>query len=259
MLVLRFSSFVESVVMSLSASSSPQSFPPTQWSLILSAGDEDSAIRSRALERICQTYWQPVYAYTRKRGFDPADAEDVTQEFFAYLLKTEAFEKLRQHRGKLRNFLLVAVRNFMANEWAKRKRQKRGGGATILHFDVEEAENQTCLDEAMEHLTPEAVFERHWATALLHTVMERLERVYEESDRAAVFNELKEFMARGRGERSYREAGEAIGMSEAAVKIAVHRMRKRYRELLLEEIEGTLQPGESAEEELRYLFGVFQA
>ncbi len=234
-----------------------QAFPPTQWSVVLSARADDSAERSRALEQICQTYWHPIYAYARKRGFNPEDAEDVTQGFFAYLLKTKEFGKVCDRKGKLRTFLLVAIRNFMANEWARRKAQKRGGGATVLSIDIKEAEDYICI-EPTDNVTPETVFEQHWATTMLHTVMSRMQQAFEEDGNKELFETLKDFLALGGGERTYREVGEAIGLSESAVKVTVHRMRKRYRELLLTEIAGTMEPGESATEELRYLFGVFQ-
>jgi RNA polymerase sigma factor (sigma-70 family) len=234
-----------------------QSFPPTQWSVVLSARADDSEERSRALQQICQTYWHPIYAYARKRGFSPADSEDVTQEFFVYLLGREEFANVRETKGKLRTFLLVAARNFMANEWQKRKAQKRGGGVTILSIDVGDAEDQTCLEPA-DNLSPEAIFERHWASSILNAVMQRLQQLYELDGKAEVFEALKDHLGLGRGERSYREIGDGLGISEAAARLTVHRMRKRYRQFLLQQIASTLDPEESAEEELRYLFGVFQ-
>jgi DNA-directed RNA polymerase specialized sigma24 family protein len=151
-----------------------QVFPPTQWSVVLSARDVESEIRSRALEHICQSYWHPIYAYARKRGFSPHDAEDVTQGFLATLIETEAFQHVESQHGKLRTYLLVSLRNFMANEWKRRNTVKRGGHATVLSIDLEDAEQRTCLEPA-DHLTPEAVFERHWATTLLNTIMLRLQ------------------------------------------------------------------------------------
>jgi len=235
-----------------------QSFPPTQWSVVLSARADDSEERSRALQQICQTYWHPIYAYARKRGFSPPDSEDVTQEFFADLLRKKEFESLRERKGKLRTFLLVAARNFMANEWQKRKAQKRGGGVTVLSIDVKDAEDHTCLEPA-DNLSPETVFERHWASSILNAVMQRLQQLYELDGKAEVFEALKDHLGLGRGERSYREIGDGLGISETAARLTVHRMRKRYRQFLLEQIASTLDPEESAEEELRYLFGVFQS
>jgi RNA polymerase sigma factor (sigma-70 family) len=235
-----------------------QDFPPTQWTVVLSARAEDSEERSQALQQICQTYWHPIYAYARKRGFSPTDAEDVTQEFFVYLLGREEFANVRETKGKLRTFLLVAARNFMANELQKRKAQKRGGGVTVLSIDVTDAEEHTCLEPA-DSLTPEAVFERHWASSILNTVMQRLRESYELDGKSEVFEALKDHLGLGRGERSYREIGEELGMSEMAARLTVHRMRKRYRQFLLQQVASTLDPEESAEEELRYLFGVFQS
>lgn len=235
-----------------------QPFPPTQWSVVLSARADDSEERSQALQQICQTYWHPIYAYARKRGFPPADAEDVTQEFFADLLQKKEFENLQERKGKLRTFLLVAARNFMANEWKKRKAQKRGGDVTVLSIDVIEAEDRTCLEPA-DSLTPEAIFERHWASSILNAVMQRLHESYELDGKADVFEALKDNLGLGRGERSYREIGDDLGISETAARLTVHRMRKRYRQFLIQQIASTLDPEESAEEELRHLFGVFQS
>ena len=226
--------------------------------MVISAQKDNSEERSRALEQICRTYWHPVYAYARKRSFNPQDAEDITQGFFAYLLQTEGFGKVHERKGKLRTFLLVSVRNFMTNEWAKRQTQKRGGGAQVLSIDLKDAEEHICL-EPVDNLTPEAIFERHWTTTILQTVMDRLEGAFKSEGKGELFHSLKEFLALGRGERTHREVGVELGMSESAIRVAVHRMRKRYGELLLEEISGTLGPGESAEAELSYLFGVFQS
>jgi len=235
-----------------------QAFPPTQWSVLISARADDTHERSRALEQICNTYWHPIYAYTRKRGFGSQDAEDITQGFFADLLETDEFTRMREEKGKLRTFLLVAVRNFMAADRRRHSTQKRGGRAQVLSIDVDAAEDQTCLEPA-DTLTPEIVFERHWASTMLHTVMGRLQRAFEDDGRAEVFHELKEFLIRGSGKQSYRDVAGRLGLSESAARVAAHRMRKRYRELLLEEIAGTLAPDDSVEEELRYLFGVFES
>jgi len=235
-----------------------QAFPPTQWSLLISARADDSRERSRALEQICNTYWHPIYAYTRKRGFGSQDAEDITQGFFAQLLETDEFTRMREEKGKLRTFLLVAVRNFMSADWRHRSAQKRGGGVQVLSIDVDAAEDRTCVELA-DNLTPEIVFERHWASTLLHTVMGRLQGAFEDDGRAEVFHELKEFLIRGSGKQSYRDVGGRLGLSESAARVAAHRMRKRYREMLLEEIAGTLAPDDSVEDELRYLFGVFES
>lgn len=234
-----------------------QVFPPTQWTIVLSARADDSVERLQALEQICQTYWHPIYAYARKRGIIPADAEDVTQEVFAYLLRREDFASVQPRKGKLRTFLLASARNFTANEWQKRKALKRGGSATILSIDVNDAEEHTCLEPA-DSLTPEAVFERHWASSILNAVMERLRESYALDGKGEVFDALKDHLGLGRAERGYREVGEELGISETAARLTVHRMRKRYRQFLLQQIASTLDPEESAEEELRYLFGVFQ-
>jgi DNA-directed RNA polymerase specialized sigma24 family protein len=180
------------------------------------------------------------------------------------LLRTEGLGKVREEKGKLRTFLLVSARNFMANERKRQNAQKRGGGVAVLSIDVKDAEEHTCLEPA-DGLSPEAVFERHWASSILNTVMHRLQRYYEQDGKADVFQALKDYLALGRGERSYREIGEELGISEMAAWLTIHRMRMRmrmrmrYRQFLLQQIAATLDPGESAEEEWRYLFGVFQS
>ncbi|MGK0184292.1 MAG: DNA-directed RNA polymerase specialized sigma24 family protein [Verrucomicrobiales bacterium] len=175
----------------------PQAFPPTQWSMVLSAQDSDSEERSQGLERICRIYWHPIYAYARKRSFNPEDAEDITQGFFAYLLQTKYFGKVEQRKGKLRTFLLVSVRNFMT----KRTAQKRGGGVPLLSIDLKDAEDYMCL-EPTDDLTPEVVFERHWATTMLQTVMDRLQAAQEKAGKGKQFHVLRDFLSLGRGDRT---------------------------------------------------------
>jgi len=237
-------------------SDNPHAFPPTQWSLILSAQANESEIRARALEQICSRYWHPVYAYARGRGLKPPDAQDLTQGFFAHLLSTGGLRSVSEAKGKLRSFLLVAVRNFLTNEWIKMNRQRRGGGATVLSFDWEDAEKRTAL-EPVDHVTPEVIFERHWALTLLRAAMERLESYYREKNKERLFDQIGGFLDSREGMPSSRELGEALDMSPAAVDQAVYEMRKRYRGILLREVAATLEEGERAEDELRYLLGVF--
>jgi RNA polymerase sigma-70 factor (ECF subfamily) len=158
--------------------------------------------------------------------------------------------------GKLRSFLLVAVRNFLANEWRRKNRIKRGGGVQVLSFDWENAEKRACL-EPVDALTPEVIFERHWAMTILRATLERLARSYREEKKEELYEHLSGYLEGNQGMPGYREVGERLGMTEAAVKQAVYKLRKRHRIYLLREVASTLQEGESAEEELRELLGVF--
>ncbi len=233
-------------------------FPNTRWSVILNAQESDSAVRDRALEQICRTYWLPVYAFARGQGLEPADAEDLTQSVLADLLNKRAFENVRAERGSLRAFLRTATKNFLRNEWRKAHTQKRGGARQVLPLDCDEAE-QRCSLEAVDHESPERLFDRHWGINLLHQTMERLEATYAGEGKRALFEALKDVLAQKGGGPRYKELAAQLGMSEGAVKVAVHRLRQRYGRILKEEIAVTLQneSEEAVEDEIRYLFGVF--
>ncbi|MHC5066479.1 MAG: RNA polymerase sigma factor [Planctomycetota bacterium] len=235
-----------------------QEFPNTRWSMVLQAQDQDSSLRDRALEQICRTYWLPIYAFARGQGLKPADAEDLTQNVLTNLLDQNAFERVAAERGKLRSFLRVAAKNYMHNEWKKATRQKRGGGVTVLSLESMNAEQRCSLDHADEE-SPERIFDRHWAINLLHRTMERLEAVYVGEGKGALFEAIRDVLGENPGTLSYKERGKQLGMSEGAIKIAVHRLRKRYRRILKEEIALTLddENEEAVDEEIRYLFGVF--
>jgi RNA polymerase sigma factor (sigma-70 family) len=205
-----------------------------------------------------RTYWLPVYAFARSQGLSPADAEDIIQNILSDLLDRQAFEQVTAEKGKLRSFLRVATKNYLRNDWKKAHRLKRGGGATILSLDYEDAE-QRCLLKAADDETPDRLFDRHWAINLLHRTMERLEAAYTGEGKGAVFAVLKEVLGQKGGGPRYQDLAAQLGMSEGAIKVAVHRLRKRYRRLLKEEIARTLddESPEAVEEEIRFLFGVF--
>ena len=237
---------------------SDHEFPNTRWSVVLQAQGDNSALRHRALEQICRTYWLPVYAFARGQGLEPADAEDLTQNVLASLLDNGAFKSVSAEKGKLRSFLRVATKNYLRNEWKKARRQKRGGGATVLSLDYADAEER-CALEAADDETPEKIFDRHWGLNLLHRTMERLEATYVGEGKGAVFAVLKDVLGQKGGGPRYQDLARHLAMSEGAIKVAVHRLRKRYRRILKEEIALTLddESEEAVEEELRYLFGVF--
>jgi RNA polymerase sigma factor (sigma-70 family) len=232
-------------------------FPATRWSVVLQAGDIDSEVRARALEDICRAYWMPVYAFARGQGVGPEDAEDLTQDVLAGLLKAEAFASVGPEKGQLRNFLRVVTKNTLRNNWRKSRRQKRGGAIQKFSLDHAAAEASWEL-EAADGESPDRIFDRHWGISLLQRTMERLESSYARDNKQPLFAALRDVLGRGGGPR-YQDLAAQLGMNEGAVKVAVHRLRQRYRTLLREEIALTLDDDSEAavEAELRHLFGVF--
>jgi RNA polymerase sigma-70 factor (ECF subfamily) len=221
--------------------------------VVLSAGEKDSPQWSAALETLCRSYWYPLYAYVRQRGHSPEDAQDLTQEFFTRLLARNWIGSVDPHRGRFRTFLLTAMSRFLAGEWDRLKAQKRGGGQRVLPLDIETAETRFQLEPA-DPVTPEKTYERHWAQTVLDTVLERLRQAYAAEGKADLFAELKGSLTQARAAVPYAKLAARLNVSEGALRVAVHRLRQRYRELLRAEIAHTVAgPGE-VEEELRYLF-----
>ena len=231
-------------------------FTTTHWSVILAARAEDSPKAADALAQLCQTYWYPLYAYIRRRGHEPPDAQDLTQEFFARLLERNFLKAVKQERGKFRWFLLSAVKRFLANEWNRENAAKRGGGQSIVSLDEQTAEGRYRLEIA-DDATPEKLFDQSWALTLLEQAQEQLQREYEANGRAKVFEELKIFLSGDRAPISHADAGALLGLSEGAVKVAVHRLRHRFRECLREQIAQTVSTPAEADDEIRQLFAVF--
>jgi RNA polymerase sigma factor (sigma-70 family) len=232
-----------------------QCFVTTHWSVVLSAGRSDTPRARDALARLCQLYWYPLYSYMRRRGHSPEDSQDLTQEFFARLLARNWVGSADPDKGRFRTFLLTAMNHFLADEWDRLKAQKRGGGQRVLPLEVESAETRFQL-EPPDPLTPEMIYERRWAQTLLETVFEQVRQVYEAEDKSALFAELKESLVQARAAVPYADLASRLNLSEGALRVAVHRLRQRYRELLRAEIAHTVaEPGE-VEEELRYLFRV---
>jgi len=223
---------------------------------VLAAGGRRSPQADRALEELCRTYWFPLYAYVRRCGRSKEDAEDLTQAFFARLLEKNHFAGLDSQKGKFRAFLLAALKHFLANEWDKARAQKRGGGAVHLSLDWRTADTQFQVAAANEP-SPDRVFDREWALALLGKVIERLQSECAAEGRAALFEQLKNFLTTERRETAAREAAESLGLEESTVRVAVHRLRKRYRQLLRDEIAHTLSDATMVDEEMRALFGAF--
>jgi len=228
-------------------------FVTTHWSVVLSVRDENAAQSRKALENLCRAYWHPLYAYVRRLGRSPEDAQDLTQEFFARLLARQAMAKANPERGRFRSFLLASFKNFLAGEWEKVRAQKRGGRVQVIPLDFDTAETR-CGPQPSSGDTPEKAFDRQWSLSLLDVVLCRLRKEYTDSNRNQLFVGLKETLGGGRAEIPYRELAVRLGMSEGAVKVATHRLRRRYRELLREEIAHTVSGPEEVEEELRHLF-----
>jgi RNA polymerase sigma-70 factor (ECF subfamily) len=233
-------------------------FATTHWTVVLAAGKKSSPRAVSALEELCKTYWFPLYAYVRRRGHSKEDAEDLTQAFFARLLDKNPLASLDGEKGKFRAWLLAALKHFLANEWDKARAQKRGGGDPHLSLDWQTADTKFQVTDE-KSANPEKNFDREWALALLAKVIQSLQAECAAEGRARLFEQLKVFLTTGQGDSAYAEIANALGMEEGAVRVAVHRLRKRYRQLLRDEIANTLSDAAMVDEEMRALFGAFTA
>lgn len=223
--------------------------------MVLTAGHSDTTHARVALEKLCRTYWYPLYAYVRRRGYSPEDSQDLTQEFFARLLKYNWLERADRQRGKFRSFLLAAINHFLADEWDRAQAKKRGGGVSPVPLQLDAAETRFGHEPA-DKSTPEQNFERRWAMALLEEVLRRLANEHEQEGRQEIFAELSPCLVGERTAQPYAEIAARLGISEGAVKSAVHRLRQRYRQLLREEIAHTVLGSAEVDEELRHLSAV---
>jgi RNA polymerase sigma factor (sigma-70 family) len=228
-------------------------FAGTHWTSVLNAGRSDSTQARSAMERLCQAYWQPIYAFIRREGHGPEDAEDLTQEFFTRLLAKNFLRNVDPTKGRFRSFLLAAVKHFLANEYDKARAQKRGGGVSLIPIERAAAET-SYRREPVETVTPDKLFERRWALTLLENVLKLLREEYTSQGKTALFEALKATLTGERSSLPYSELGSKLGMSEGAVKVAVHRLRQRYREILREEIAHTVASPPEIDEEIRALF-----
>lgn len=232
-------------------------FVTTHWSLVLSAQGKDGTRSTEALEALCKAYWYPLYAYARWAGHSPADAEDLTQGFFARLLEKDFLKSAAQEKGRFRTFLLVALKRFMANEWDRTHAKKRGGFSQFVAIDPEFAESRYAADPATG-VDPERVFDRHWARTVLDRTLDQLREEYVSTGRAELFEHLAGSLAKDATALPYNEIAARLRLTEAAVKMAVHRLRRRYRELLLAEISQTVANPSDAQQELQELFRAFE-
>jgi RNA polymerase sigma-70 factor (ECF subfamily) len=222
--------------------------------VVLAAGQLDAPKAGEALEKLCRTYWYPLYAYVRREGFGAADAQDLVQEFFARLLAKNYLAQVGPQKGKFRSFLLAALRHFLSDHRDRAKAAKRGGGAEVLSLDAREAEERYRL-EPVDRMDAQKIFERRWAMTLLEQALSRLRDESVVAGKAERFDRLRDFVA-GDSDVSCREAAAQLGQSESAVKSAVHRLRQRYRELVREEIAQTVADPAEIEAEIRYLITV---
>jgi len=227
-------------------------FATTQWSLVLAAGQRGGAAAEEALARLCALYWYPVFAFVRRRGHSTDDAQDLTQGFFARLIEKGDIGDADRSRGRFRSFLLTACQHFLANEHDHRVAQKRGGGQVPLSIDVAAAEGR--YERALAHAeTPERLYDRQWCLTLLEGVLEALRVEYAAAGKAHVFDRLKELLTAGADAGSHAEVARDLAMTAGAVKVAVHRLRRRYRDELRRRVADTVGSDEEVEDEIRYL------
>jgi RNA polymerase sigma-70 factor (ECF subfamily) len=227
-------------------------FATTRWTMVRAAG----ASADDALESLCTAYWFPLYAYVRRHGYSKEDAEDLTQAFFVKLLERQDFARLKQENGRFRAFLLAALKNFLSNERDHVGRLKRGGNITHLSLDWQSADSQFQIADSGQ-IPPDAAYDREWAVALLERVISKLRDESMDEGKEERFERLKSFLTMGKGEIPYASAALALAMDEGAVRVAVHRLRKRYRELLRREVADTLADPAMVDEELAVLLGAF--
>jgi RNA polymerase sigma-70 factor (ECF subfamily) len=230
-------------------------FVTTQWSVVLTACRSDTTRAQTALEKLCRTYWYPLYAYVRRRGHPAPDAQDLTQAFFARLLERHWVGDADRERGRFRTFLLTAMSRFLADEWDKARAQKRGGGVAHVPIQLDTAETRYGHEPA-DNCTPEQGYERRWALTLLDTVLQRLRTEYENAGKGELFTGLNSCLVGSRESQPYSELAAKLDMNEGAVKVAVHRLRKRYRKLLRTEIAETMDATADVDQELHHLFAV---
>ena len=227
-------------------------FETTQWSLVLAAGQRGSTLAEEALARLCSLYWYPVFAFVRRRGHPAADAQDLTQGFFARLIEKGDLSAADRSRGRFRSFLLTACQQYLANERDRALTRKRGGGRVPLSIDVAAAEG--LYERALAHSeTPERLYDRQWCLTLLDGVFEVLRSEYAATGRAELFDRLKEFLTGGEDAGTHADAARDLGTSAGAIKVAVYRLRRRYREELRRRVADTVGSDQEVEDEIRYL------
>jgi RNA polymerase sigma-70 factor (ECF subfamily) len=230
-------------------------FRTTHWSVVLLAARGATPGADAAMERLCRTYWYPLYAYVRRRGCSAEDGQDLTQEFFARLVKKDYLDNVGPAKGKFRSFLLSALNHFLANEYDRAKAQKRGGGQVPISLDAAAAEGMFALEPVCD-LTPDKIFEQRWAATLLDKAIARLREEYTQAQKQALFDELHPFLTEDAASGDYQPVADRLNMAPGAVAVAVHRLRQRYRECVRAEVADTVASPADLEDELRHLFAV---
>jgi RNA polymerase sigma factor (sigma-70 family) len=233
-------------------------FRTTEWTMVLAAGRRGSAEGEAALERLCQQYWFPVYAFARRSGYSHADGADLAQGFFARLIERNFLAGIEREKGRFRSFLLTSLKNFMINEWVTANRQKRGGGRIIVSLDDSTAD-ELYRSEPAASASPDKLYEKRWALSVIERALARLRSEFLASERADLFDVLKPALTEDKLEKSYAEIAAEFGLSEGALKMAIHRMRKRFGRLMREEIAGTVENPAEIEDEMRHLIRVLGA
>ncbi len=240
-----------------SPGSSPEGslFPATRWSKVVAAQDPTSPNAAAALDHLCQVYWYPLYVYLRRSGSNPDDARDLTQAFFARFLEKGYLRSADPQRGRLRTFLIVLIKRFTANEWDRQNRLRRGGGVASIPFDTRIAEERFAAEPEIA-CTADAAYDRRWALALLDQTMQRLAAEYQASGRSRDFEALKVHLAADGASLGYEEIARSLGVNPGAARTAVHRLRKRFREIFRDEIAQTLAADTDIDAEVRHLVDV---
>ena len=228
-------------------------FATTHWTIVVSAGGSRSPEASESLAILCENYWFPLYAFVRHSGYGPEDAQDLTQEFFLRLLANNYLASVNPERGRFRSFLIGAMKHFLAGRDRAQAAQKRGGGQLTFSLDFSAGESRYRLAEPVDPMTPERLYEKRWAMVVLDLVLQRLREEFRAAGKEQLFDGLKQFVTAGSIEQSYLEAGEILGMSEGAAKVAAHRLRRRYRQLIKDEVARTVADPAGLEDELREL------
>jgi RNA polymerase sigma factor (sigma-70 family) len=232
-------------------------FPTTDWSLVVAAGDPDAPRSKESLETLCGAYWYPIYAYIRHRGYPPESAQDLTQDFFTRVLEKGLFAEADPVRGRFRSFLRTVCTHYLANRRDRERAFKRGGGRSSLPIDSADAESRYTREPAHE-LTPDRIFDRSWALTLLTRVFDRLRREYEDAGRGNVIDELRAVLTEDPQAAPYSKIAARLGISEGAVRVAVHRLRRRYGILLRQEIGTTVDDPAEVDDEIRALFAALR-
>ncbi len=236
-----------------SAASSAESFTTTHWSVVLLAGQHPAPQAAEALEKLCRTYWYPLYAYVRRKGYDAPDAQDLTQGFLMRLLEKNYLAHADPTKGKFRSFLVAGLNYFLTNEWRHRQAAKRGGGQVPISLDDDTAESRYAR-ESVPDLTPEKLYERRWALTLLDQALVQLQAEMAAAGKARQFDQLRTFLTTEATRSDYAAVGAPLEMTAGTVAVAVHRLRQRYRELVREEIAHTVASPAEIEDEIRWLF-----